>query len=573
MNSKLWMFLCLLFFAYNLVLLFDDYYAFNFMIVEKGDKLYDNATLYQVCSEFKYFKKNIEEGFKKRYDVTINTTNESVNVRSFLNYSIGIIENRLRTTRLFRLDQGYIFKIFVCFEIDKEFYDKHPFAKDFLKIFSVQLFVHSRGKRPFFFEYVHNNYKNNVALILKIQKIYDRNYLESSNCKTHKDQFLSSRFACIKKCRPEKPIQFNWHRNLLELNWHDDPALFKLDLIIDKEIFRYKREAKSFQDVKQSTKRNFHTVEHLKDYRKCMKKCPDNDCFVETYNTVTVPADNEFGNIDIETTIYTAYYSTSYFWLQFFGLLTLFTSTSVTYTFSRWTSLAVKRLRPSYQVYFHQLLPKIKLLMIIISFLSILAQSYIMFSNYNFEKNYPNKTIISEFSAEPFSVTICLPIEVLVNNESTIVKGRNSQILQNFTFAELESKTNEIGKGVEEISLLHRNEIKKLNWVVTRKVAFKGSSFGHQSCLSRCFRIEIDFDDLKYRNSMPFYFLNIKFRTHFREVFLMENEQSLTSGLIDFKGDFFVKKMINRKSTESRKSNCTNLEREGCSSIQHCMDR
>ena len=548
MNRRFWCIVCSLFLFYNLKVLFEDFYSVNYKIVEEDDKLHEDVINIAACTSFNDIALNNQE--MNRNVIQMRPTR--VEARSFLNLSILMVENRLGTKNLFSVDQSYIFRGHVCFLLNQTSYENNQSVKDFLKIYAVLLFVHSPGRQPFLYEYVYNNYHNNDSLKIVMQKVYGPRYLGSSNCGTHRDQFLTSQFNCLRNC------PFSWPA---DFHAPDGDQLFELTHLINKRPV----------DL---SKIQFGKDSDNETLKKCVARCPKEDCFSETYNSLTVA--NERMKIDVKSAIYKAYYSTPDFWSQLFGLITLFTGTSVIDTVPHLVSLAVGKLKKSWQIRFVRHLPKMKFFLVVFSSIVILYQSILTITDYQFEKSFPNRTIIWNFSSKPFSVVICLPIETLFYKDENISEARNAQMLKRFSFEQLEVGTRAFEKGVNEIHLLHGNQVKNLSWTMTKKVLFKSSSFDQVNCLARCFRIEPNFKDLKYRKMMPFHYLNIKFQSRFREVFVTEKHQSFTSGLVDFKGDYFVRKIEHKALDESRKSNCRHLsgeESEKNKRIDRCINK
>ena len=541
MNERFWFILCSLFLAYNLKVLFDDFYSVNYKIVEVDDELYDETTTIAACT-LAFFLVGYNDG-EFRNAIKIKPT--MVTSRSLLNESIAMIESRL-DKNLFRLDESYIFRGFFCFRINKTALHKNPMMRKFLKDFYIQLFAHSPEKQPFFSEYIYYMYHNQESMKVVKQKVYGPRYLASSDCRSHRDhrgQFLASKFNCLRKCAFNSPADFHPP---------DNHELFNLSDLIN---VRYNP-----LDIKNSTIQ-FGRYSNKEALKKCSENCPKEDCFSETYNSISF-GDNNTAEIHFENAIYTAFYSTTQFSLQLFGLFSLFTGTSVTYTVPHLMRMAAKNLKATHQARFVRILPKIKLALIIFSAAFLVVQSIQAIIDHKFERSFPNRTIIWNFSSEPFSLFICLPIETLVYNDKEIKKGRNSKILSDLSFKHLEEETRAFENGVEVIKLLHGNQVNNLNWTMTEKVLFKNSSFDRKSCMSRCFRIELHFEELKYRQMMPVYYLMIQFRTKFREVYLTERHQNFSSGLVDFNGDYFVQKTTEKALPGSRKSNCKEMRTE-----------
>ena len=147
MVSKLWLSLCLVLFAYNLIELIKDSHLLNYKIMEK-DHFFDEASHqnYLVCMPFRTIKK---------FDfLNDNLATKNVTVKSFLNRSIASIENKLNITGLFRLNESHIFNGHVCFPTTKsELEGEKKTFNEFLRIYSYQnLFIYSKEKQPNFYE-------------------------------------------------------------------------------------------------------------------------------------------------------------------------------------------------------------------------------------------------------------------------------------------------------------------------------------------------------------------------------------------------------------------------------------
>ena len=142
MASRICFALISLFLIHSLVLLVNDSYLVSYLIVEKDDRMYDNHTNYLICTQFIYIKEN--DQLKDKTKV------EDVSIKSFLNYSISSIEDRLNTTNLFQLNQSYIFFDYVCFSTNKEELEKKIPLNGYLKCYLSLLFIYSKRKTTSF---------------------------------------------------------------------------------------------------------------------------------------------------------------------------------------------------------------------------------------------------------------------------------------------------------------------------------------------------------------------------------------------------------------------------------------
>ena len=131
--------MCLIFGVYHLSLLADDYYLTNYLIVENEDSLYDNFTFFFFCSTFDEIKENNRLQIPKKP--------RKVPVKTFLNYSISSIEDRLRLKgqKLLDLNRSFTHHKRICFIISKqELESSKPFFEKYLEHYNLELFVSSR---------------------------------------------------------------------------------------------------------------------------------------------------------------------------------------------------------------------------------------------------------------------------------------------------------------------------------------------------------------------------------------------------------------------------------------------
>ena len=165
MASTLWLSLCLVLFAYNLMDLMNDRHQLSYKIVEQGDVLFDedHDLNYLACTPFKRIK---DENL-----LTYEPVTKNVSVRSFLDLSIITIEHRLNrqfklivngeiirsATGLFRSNESLIFNGHVCFPTDKSVLENGEMDRNlfngFLQIYAIQsIFIYSKEKQPNFYE-------------------------------------------------------------------------------------------------------------------------------------------------------------------------------------------------------------------------------------------------------------------------------------------------------------------------------------------------------------------------------------------------------------------------------------
>lgn len=406
------------------------------------------------------------------------------------------------------------------------------------------------------------------------QKVFKREYLEKKDkCSNAKDQFKSGRFKCLNDCFTKNGARLSFYT-------HDyEGKFFNLNLI-ENESFRTKRDIEFI-------KREVLFKQSQPNFQMCLERCKKVvDCFYETTNVVRLSKEyfqklsqfTEQTKLNIITTIYEAYYSTDDFYLQFFGLLTLFTGTCVTETVPKIVRLISKRFNLHSKIYYNLIYRKFKFYLTSLSLVFVIFESAFMIKEYRFRTLYPNKTSILNFEFVPqdFYLVLCFPIETIIYGREEIELNINKQLINNFSFHELELKTN-LGfkKKVKSIRILHGLDAKKQDLEVDEKVLFKNEQYDfNNNLLSRCFLKKIIYDEYRFKTLMPINNLIVHFRTKYWTAYLIEKHQNFTSGLVKIRGEFYVNKKLKKNSILSKKSKCKNYgeEMDNCSTRLHCKD-
>ena len=588
MASRISFALISLFLIHSLVFLVNDSYLVSYLIVEKDDRMYDNHTNYLICTRFDEIKRN--DQLKDKTKV------EDVSIKSFLNYSISSIEDSLNTTNLFQLNQSYIFFDHVCFSTNKEELDKEIPLNDYLKYYDSILFVYSIGKQLAFNEYINVKPAKLNSFYLKTykQKVYGKQYLKSSSkCFTYQDQLASNKYHCLNKCFKDLKIKGSFYNS-------NDNEKFGLNLIMKEDKNQFMQQINNDEIESEDILASY--VISKSHTSSCLTKCPEIDCFWETYNTIPITkyyyddylSKEGKDKIDLQTIIYLAYYSMNDFYAQLFGLITLFTGCTVVNLLTKiinWLIVKIqtkyvnqnRRCVEKYLKYINRYLKltfsKSRLIIILISLIFVLVQSGIMINDYRFKSANPNKTTSLTYSSDPFSIVVCFPIKVMIRNaDRKVLNFKNFKILKSNNFSEIELMTESMFK--EKFDFIEINYgYNKINFsgTASKEVIFKNSIFDNQSFLSRCYRIEFEIKEaLKYKNILPFSRLKLEFNTHYWQVYLIERNRPFTSNLVNFKGRFFIRKRSKRSSKTSKKSNCadysekTNLK---CLNRKHCIDQ
>ena len=526
MNSSIWYILCLYFLFFSLKLLIDDYYSVNYIVVERDDELYDNVTIYYLC----VWTKEIKEKNELNYTPAIG----NVSIRTFLNYSIQIIENKIKQPNLFRLDQSYLLDNDVCFWINKTDLENSKAVGEFIEAYYLRLYLFSPGKKLFSFDYASdkNDGRNNFYLMVYKQKIYDKRYLTSTKCFTFEDQLSSSRLNCLNRCFVQNNLDFGFY-------FHDDRGQVDLGRIFGRTDQLANKSAVSKRPIKELNQ----------NLAKCLKQdCPASDCFYETYGILRVRKsyyDNilvkeKYDKIYFYSMIYRAIYSATDWWLQFFGLICLFTKTSVVGLVSLCVHLLANKLQIK-PIYFRLFFPKFKIALYVLGWTYVLFQAILMFDAYDFEMRYPNRTNTLNYAFEihPISLIICIPVELIMFNDSRIEENRNDEILANFTFEQIEQKTNS-GLSEQIVFKAVYFGIQEMRFIwkpINEQVLFRNNSFDNRACLSRCFVVEIAVQETRYEIMQPIKSLHIEFRTKYWQLYLTDEGQPFTSLTNYFKGE------------------------------------
>lgn len=545
MNPKLWFALCLLFGAYNLRQLIDDYFLLNYMIVEPGDLLYNNQTNYLLCTQFEEI--GSKNALKFRPDAA-DLRNATPAV--LLNYSILAIEQRMGESGLFQLNQSFVVWDKVCFLLPMADPESGRILERFSDHYAPIFFIFSDTKRPFFFEYdLYRNKNNRVTTIfLKIQKqtVFAGEYLaRPAACAKLANQFASSRFACLNKCF----IRFGLH---IGFYGYEDSGGFDMRAMVNeqslgaqsgKDKLKKSLTQKAFQPKQKQIKKpiKFIQSQYLlqgfnNNFDVCLLQCPDFSCFYEISNAVRIRrfyyerflSKLNIDKIDLQSFAHVAYYSTSDWYLQFFGLLTLFANTSIFDV----TCLVVVRLAKALGKEQHRcfvsMLRPFKALLVAFAVVFIFVQSTWMLQDYRFRSAYPNRTNILKFTSkfEPFSIVVCFPVETIIYHHEEIAQAQhyqfahNDELLKSWPLAKLRSLTDHAMKNkTTGLFLFYGFVSKQFVWKVKENIiSFRNITCGNRTCLARCFWVEILLEQTKY--DLPSNSLSMIFVTHHWQVCL-----------------------------------------------------
>ena len=348
------------------------------------------------------------------------------------------------------------------------------------------------------------------------------------------------------------------------------------------EVFQEKRIKKRDTNNEEALEafEKLATLSTTEGGEECLRNCPEEGCFWEV--VITLKIDYEYyrnhlqqegkQKVDLQLNTYVAFYSMDDFYLQLFGLLVLFTGTSVLRLLHALLSLilpmAIRKIEPLLKNekllrIFRLVLPKLKHVLTLLSIVLVLVQGLAIVNEFRFHSGYPNRTSTLNVSSEPFSVVICFPFSPFEEDPS---------LLRRFSLLVIEEATkNLLFERTEGFEIFSGNKQIETIFNISGDLLFKSSKF-NQRWLSKCFRVDFDLDE-RHRK-MPLTYLRIEFKTKFREIFLIEKNQNFTSDLANFRGLFYPQKMTKIHSKTSKKSNCRDYSQEpNCGSRRNCLDR
>ena len=509
----------------------NDRYYINYKIVEKEDDLYkeEEDINYLFCISFTEIK-------KKEWQLGSKLKNVSMN--DFLNSTILVIEEELKHNNLkiddafLKMNKSIIFMQNFCHSFVKK---DLSILEKFAQVYETDFFAYSKKKQPFYYQYIYKKIDKSKRIHLKTvkNKVYGENFL-NSKCSNYDDQLNSNRLNCVNDCYKRNGVP--------EIRFYRFNESRTLDLNL---IFNDANKMVNFRDSIRISK-NLN-----ENFKSCLKSCGETDCYLEVLNTIRVR--NRYSNLSqneknaerfsLATIIYKPFYSITYYFLQFFGLLTLFTGTSLVNTVPMLVNYFALKFRLNYNRYYRSYFPKFKFSLIVVSLIFFFNQSFMMYKDYKSQLNYPNKTRVhfKSIEVEDFSLVLCFPLDISINNNSNVT-DKNLEIIERFTFADIEKKSNvdSLINQIHNVSLIYGQREISLSWTASEDVLFSNTTIDEKSILTRCFRIEIELKLLRYKRVTPISSLGIYFEKKYWGVYLVEKNQKFTSNLNSFTGEFYI---------------------------------
>ena len=562
MNFKAWYSISLLFLFYSLYQLCNQKFEINYQL-SKGSYTYSGATLnLTTCiwtKEILYHQTLLN---KQSFNKSIKQPQTNVIVSEFLKNSFEFLNSTFyeeirnekpnedpRNYELpFRKNNSFMLLNQVCYVTNQSLYSNLYFLRKFtLKLLALS--NKSNGHYPHFTYSLRNESTFNK---IKISKIITETLSEPySDCAnewtTINSTIVYTKFDCINACLKNKK-RYNF--------------------------YAYYEDDDNYLDLLDSNYSNFD------DKIICNKECRRNDCTLEQYLAVMDDSYRVF-NIDLE-----AYPSLSKldFYLQFFGLISMFINCSINETVPFIACLILKficeKLKKN-DLFFAKLTFYIKLIVLLISLSITIPISAYLICNYHFYQYEPIRSAISDFTIKnkPFSLILCIPIQFIKFGK---IKSADSdkEILNNFSFKEIENFTR-LGyeKAIRNWYLTYGSKKEKIIVNLnSRKIYFRQCDYelkglGELKLFSRCFRMEFEKNELQYDNLLSISALVVKLNEkaiHYLNVYLVDVEKEFNNDAFQYERRFKLLRTINRKKEKSIISNCTDYAKSKCKSKSSC---
>lgn len=558
-SKKIWYFLSLLFLIYNLCLLCEESSNYNYKFLNETD----NQTYllrYAICIRINELNENYR--FKKFQNQTIEYSETFFNVSNFLKQTVELLNNELidetnGTNQIFELQTSYVFNKYGCYRMNyKDLRIINVFSK-----FNYRLFSYTDHRRWFFNIFTYENVApENVLVSLSFYKLTIE-YDKPDNVDLEKFECLNE---CLKNINRKSIYLYEWY-DIEPINLNDNQA------------------TESYE--------NQTTNEKKYCYQKCDLRSPIMLYLLVVSQTQIYSVDKTiYANSSVINVHFKTYpsYSTSEFLLQFIGLITLFINININDTLPALFKMVFKNYFD--EVLFSKIYPKTKFALLVISLIVVKDITYSMVTEYYKELNNPIETKISNYSISPvpFSLVICVPIKYLIfgQQETAISTGMNdSEILAKYSYEKIENYTNSgLKQIIDQLFISYGNKRKTIDdYKISDKIFFRNctyySDYNHEygkksvHLFSRCFQIDLAIKENKYQSLLTISNLVLKRKNTLNNVYLLEEKEPFSSTAFYFKGDFKILLKRSRKSTFSKKANCTFYRRYRSTMIDECINQ
>ena len=532
---NLWYYLCFILLAYNLLLLIDER---KLVVYEKSEGLNRNLK-YSLCFNIKELIKS-----KKFKEDEIYSPKQMID--TLVNSTLNGNKDNLN------LNSSFIRQHHACIDFKAErFHLIFPNISNYkFKIF----FNPSQETLLYFFEhvYTHNQLKDGFILDLRLFYIRFMPSPYDTNCTRQIDRPPKNNFnkkqykivECLLNCHKSNRSSTFFYYD------YDEKVQLKLD------------------------QKEFNLNEN------CFKECNYQDCFAKMFFAyVNYDEKNEKNNNlpKIETDCFyidaIPALSSVDFIIQLVSVIVLFLNISL----YEILLILIKILKSKFN--HRRLLLKVLInLDYVASAICILLLASISayyFWDYFFFKSLAKNFVKISKEFMPFSVFICLPVQLAYLKNDGQLNFKNEQIFKNNSFLEIENRTNVTFKDLIKNSYLKKPgfeipyQIDVENDAIFRSVEFLGSS--KEKLLSRCFRIDLNINEYRYESSLAFTQLILELNYSNFKVYYTDFKQSLTSNHLQINRKSIVGLLKNTYLEHPYKSNCKYYN-GFCKSKYVCID-
>lgn len=564
------------------------------MIVEEDDKLYEDFTEFLICISFMEIQRlNSEIGNLNFYYSHLLGHNVSVSI--YLNYSLTSVETYLNVSNLFQLKKSYLLCNFPCFLTTKDELNKDLPLYGLFNHYETFIYPFFKNRQTTYNQIIYETKRsyNLDGVQIKKQKVYNDNYLLDLDCINDDSRYDKN---CLNHCL-EKYIEYanfgfydyaNDYHKIEMINYTDDYDENSNETLANDNQLSDEEGTSSSDDGAEISKKEYE------NFKNCYEKCSKDSCSYETFNCQLTNKSTD-NKLIVRTSVYKAYFTIDDFWIQLIGLILFFVDNcliNILFFFAisilrrfkkikknKYFHFLLSRLKTNRHRYFRLFNSKIKFIGYILFVIFFVTASLSMYSEYDLEKNYPNKTAFVNFSNEIPALIACFPVSYLLNGHN--LSGTTDQQLdltRNLTFNDIESLTD--GKIVNNniiryVKFGYVNQIREeeFKWTISKEVLFRSSEFSGLSCLSRCFRINFKYiKKLRYEMLNPFYYLIIKFDEKYpRKLYLIDRDQKFTSNLSELDNFESIRKVTKVNSLNSKKAKCTDYSGLNCTSSYNCL--
>ena len=324
---------------------------------------------------------------------------------------------------------------------------------------------------------------------------------------------------------------------------------------------------------------NYEYNKTIKDEEyKCLSECKRGDCKLVLF----VSTDSLNPKLSIFESDF--FISRSEFWIQLFSLIGLIENISFYQLISKLFKFLKPKIKKIKKIKIRKIVIKVKkperylhLLKMVILFISISCFIYYFYGkikNINTQINNPSKSEAKTYLLEPEKINLVI---CAINNKGNLFKYNNLHYINrtNMTLKEIEIATDSaLNDTIGEIYLQFQKKKIKTNWSRSSKVFFKKKLI----LLERCFQIEANPTEPKYRSLLATSKLVVEFKTkktnNYGLYLLPEEERFNSESHKHIFSDNFLK-VVKKRANWIMHRKCADYDKKysDCNSKQNCIDR